>query len=384
MAVLLYCSLTIAVSFVTGCHGSTDISEASTAKSQSQDTLTPIHSTAVMPSTSSALPITVVPDKFTPTVQRVNRPEFDAENAFASLVKQCDFGPRPLGSEAHEKTKVYLLKQMKQYADVTIEQSFNYRGMPVTNVIGVFYPAGASAPAKNPVLLLTHWDSRPIADGPSSSEALKSPAFRYGPNGWNRTTPIIAANDGASGTAVLLQLAHMFKHQKPPVGVILLLDDGEDYGDFRANNNAGEGVELGSRYFAKHFKEDSRLGFPDYGILLDMIGGKDLMLPAEKFSAKDAPGTLMKVFQAGKALGYKNVFRDDLEISVDDDHIALNRAGMHVIDLIPFFGDTAPQGVAGYNFWHTLQDTPDKCSPNALKIVGETIAEVIYNETPAP
>ena len=312
------------------------------------------------------------------------RPPFDADAAFKLLTKQCDFGPRPLGSAAHEKTKKFLLAEMKQYADDTFEQKFTYRGMPVTNVVGVFYPTGMTAPAKNPVLLLTHWDSRPVADGPFSTEIGKSPTFQYGPNGWNRMTPIVAANDGASGTAVLLQLARMFKQHKPSVGVVLLLDDGEDYGDFRANGGQGEGVELGSRYFAKHFREDKRFGYPDYGILLDMVGGKNLLLPVEKFSMQYAPGTMTKVYQAAQTLGYKDVFRTDLDFAVEDDHIALNRAGMHVIDLIPYFGDSAPAGTTGYTHWHTLEDTPDKCDAASLKIVGETIAEVVYGETPAP
>lgn len=312
------------------------------------------------------------------------RPTFDGDAAFALLKKQCDFGPRPLGSDAHEKCKAFLLEEMKKYADVTIAQTFSYRGLPVTNVIGIIYPAGTNAPAQNPVLLMTHWDSRPIADGPNSPEASKSPIYHYGPKGWNRTNPIPAANDGASGAGVLLQLAKMFKAKKPPVGVLLILDDGEDYGDFLANNGEGEGVELGSRYFAKHFQEDKRFGYPDYGILLDMIGGKNLLLPREDNSVKAAPGTLTKIYQAAQSLGYSSVFRSDLSFNVNDDHIALIAAGIRTVDLIPFFGNSAPAGVSYYPYWHTLQDTPDKCSAASLKIVGETVAEVIYSETASP
>ena len=312
------------------------------------------------------------------------RPVFDADAAFTILKKQCEYGPRPLGTEAHEKAKDYLLSEMKKYADETVTQTFRYHNLPVTNVLGIFYPAGSTMPAKNPVLLLTHWDSRPIADGPFSSTIKKGVNYRYGPRGWNQTNPIMAANDGASGPAIMLELAKMFKERKPPVGVVMLLDDGEDYGDFRANNNAGDGVELGSRYFAEHYREDKRFGFPDYGILLDMVGGKDLVLPIEQISLRNAPGTVTKVYRAGENLGYRSVFRSDLEFQVEDDHIALIKAGMKVIDLIPYFGDSAPVGVAGYTYWHTLEDTVDKCSPNALKVVGETVADVIYNETPAP
>ncbi len=312
------------------------------------------------------------------------RPVFDGDAAYTLLKKQCDFGPRPLGSDPHEKAKTFLLEEMKKYADVTLAQTFSYRGLPVTNVIGIIYPAGATAPAQNPVLLITHWDSRPIADGPNSSEAAKAPAYRYGPKGWNRTNPIPAANDGASGAAILLQLAKMFKEKKPPVGVLLILDDGEDYGDFLANNGEGEGVELGSRYFAQHFQEDKRFGYPDYGILLDMVGGKNILLPREENSFNAAPGTLTKIYQAAQVLGYSNVFRSDLNFNVNDDHLALIKAGIRTVDLIPFFGNSAPAGASYYPYWHTLQDTPDKCSAASLKIVGETVAEVIYGESASP
>src|SRR6185312_7100433 len=105
-----------------------------------------------------------------PETTGASHPAFDGERAYALLKQQCDFGPRPLGSEAHEQLRAYLLSQMKRYADETITQTFTYRGMPVTNVIGVFTPEGAKEPSKSPVLLLAHWDTRPIADGPFSSE----------------------------------------------------------------------------------------------------------------------------------------------------------------------------------------------------------------------
>jgi hypothetical protein len=98
-----------------------------------------------------------------------------------------------------KKLRDYLIAEMKKYADETITQEFTYRGMPVTNVIGVFYPAGAKAPSESPVLLMAHWDSAPIGRRPVLFRDQKGVPFRYGPNGWNRTTPIMGANDGASG-----------------------------------------------------------------------------------------------------------------------------------------------------------------------------------------
>lgn len=372
---LSVCIGTTVLGVLAGCGPSTPSTGVGTSPGtpSTVTTVTPAATTTPASATSEVKP-----------AQRAERPTFDEQAAFEILKKQCSFGPRPLGTDAHEQCKDYLLAQMKQYADETFTQTFRYRGLTVTNVIGIFYPAGSTAPSKHPVLLLTHWDSRPIADGPFSTTIAKGVTYRYGARGWNQTHPIMAANDGASGPGVLLELARMFKKKKPDVGVVMLLDDGEDYGDFQANGGLGEGVELGSRYFAQHYREDKRLGVPDYGILLDMVGGKNMVLPLEKVSMRYAPGTLTKVFATAKKLGYGSIFRDDLQFEVNDDHVALNQVGMRVIDLIPYFGTTDTQGVPSYTYWHTLEDTVDKCSPNALKAVGETVAEVIYNETPVP
>lgn len=311
------------------------------------------------------------------------RPAFDGDRALVQLQKQCDFGPRYLGSEAHEKLRAYLLAAMQKYADKTLTQTFTYRDMPVTNIIGVFYPAGSDKPAAQPVLLLAHWDTRPISDGPFSAETKSGVHFRYGPRGWSPLAPIPGADDGASGVAVLLELARLFKQRKPPVGVLLLLDDGEDYGDFRANNDTGDGVILGARYFAEHFRDTKEFGQPDFGILLDMVGAKGLILPRELFSQQYAPGTNEKVYGIAQSLGYGDVFLADHTQEVEDDHLPLNNAGIPTIDLIhPLpFGDYVK---TGYRYWHTREDSADKCSAKSLKIVGDTLAEVIYRETPAP
>ena len=310
-------------------------------------------------------------------------PSFDGEKAYASLKRQCDFGTRPLGSEAHERTKDFLLAEMKKYADQTLTQEFTYHKMPVTNIIGVFNPAGSTRPSPNPVVLMSHWDTRPISDGPNSEETRKGVVFRYGPNGWKPLSPIPGADDGASGTAILLELARLFKEKRPPVGVLLLLDDGEDYGDFRANNDKGDGTELGSQYFAKHYKENKTFGQPAFGILLDMVGASNAFFPRESFSEQFAKLIDDKVFGTAVSLGYDKVFRNDLPIqSVGDDHLAINDAGIPMIDIIHPLPGGADYQNSGYQYWHTLHDTPDKCSAKMLKIVGQVTAEVIYREQP--
>ena len=279
----------------------------------------------------------------TPVAVKTDRPFFDENKAWTHLVKQCDFGPRPVGSEAHRKTLAYIVTEMKKYADKTVEQNFTYKGLPLTNVIGVFNPESPKQ-----VLILTHWDTRPRA------EQELEPA--------NQKKPIIGASDGASGTAVLLELARNLKEKKPDVGVILLFVDGEDYGDFAKD----EGVLLGAKYFAKNHD-----GYhPDYGILLDMVGDKDLDIYRETQSENYAPGTNNKVFNIAAELGYGKYIINRLETNVTDDHIPLCQAGIPTIDLIDF----------NYKYWHTLDDIPANCSAKSLGIVGNLVAEVIYRE----
>ncbi|MGC8668453.1 MAG: M28 family peptidase, partial [Chthonomonadales bacterium] len=261
-------------------------------------------------------------------------PKVDGDRAYQLLVKQCDFGPRPVGSAAHQKTRDFLLAEMKKYADRTDVQDFTYRGMPLTNIIGVFNPD-----APRSILFCTHWDTRPTAD--EEVDPLK------------QRQPIPGADDGASGTAVLLELARIFHEQKPRVGVILVLLDGEDYGNFETN----EGVFLGSTYFARHHDAYK----PSFGILIDMIGDKNLDIYREANSQRFAPGTNDKVFRIARELGYGSYFIDEMKLNISDDHVPLSTIGhIPTIDLIDF----------NYAPWHTLDDTPDKCSPQSLAIVG--------------
>jgi len=307
---------------------------------------------------------------------------FDSGNAMDILKKQCEFGVRPLGTPAHEKTLEYLIAQMKLYADETKLQKFTYRGMPVTNVVGVFYPAGSDKPDERPIVLMTHWDTRPIADGPFSMESRRGVHFRYGPNGWSPQAPIMGANDAASGVAVLLELARIFKQKRPPVGVLLLLDDGEDYGDFTANDHQVEGTELGAQYFAKNFRTEKSFGMPKAGILLDMVGAKNAVFYPEDLSVTSNPTLNERVFNIARKLGYSDMFRLNDHQSVGDDHVSMNEAGIPTIDIIqPLPGGSFTS--EAYRYWHTREDTPDKCSATTLKAVGDTIAETIYREAPS-
>jgi glutaminyl-peptide cyclotransferase len=282
-------------------------------------------------------------------------PAFSGDEAFKLLKRQCDFGPRPLGTPAHEKTGDFLASTLKGYADQVFEQTFTHnsksygRSYTGRNIFGVF-----GKNKKKWVLLLAHWDTRPIADQEVDHDKAKQ--------------PILGANDGASGCAVLLELARLFKEKNPDVGVVLLFVDGEDFG------LTPDEMLLGSKAFAMRWRDVMKPvgGFSkfDYAILLDMIGDKDLQIHKEILSAQAAPRVVAKVWAAADALDYGKYFKPDKKYMIEDDHLPLLTAGIDCIDLIDF----------DYAYWHTLDDTVDKCSPESLKIVGDVLARVVYGE----
>jgi hypothetical protein len=278
--------------------------------------------------------------------------EFDAKRAFGFLVAQTDFGPRNPGSTGHQACLNYLAAQLSD-AGATVElQPFIYYDqekaevLNMTNVIGSFYPE------KNTRLILcAHWDTRPFAD-------------RDKPE--NQHIPILGANDGASGVAVLLEMAMQFSMAEPPVGIDIVFFDGEDYGKEGDLNN----YCLGSR----HFVASNVKYFPKYAILLDMIGDAELSIPVEGYSKHYAPDVVAQVWGVAEKLGIYQ-FQPDVRGYVFDDHVILNEAGIPAIDIIDFeYPDVS------HRYWHTLEDTPDKCAPESLKAVGDVLMELIYNE----
>ena len=270
---------------------------------------------------------------------------FDGDRAYADLKAQCDLGPRPPGSESHEQCLALIQKQLSPFVDKTATQAFLYHDparhvtLHLTNVIGVINPQ-----ADKKVLLFTHWDTRPTADNDLD----------------HKDRPIVGADDGASGTAALLELARVFHAHRPDVGVVLLFVDGEDWGP------GEDKMYLGARYFAAH----PGVYKPDYAILLDMIGDKDLNVYREGNSQSLHPELNDKVWAAAGTLGYRAQFPDSVKYVIGDDHLSFNSAGIPAIDLIDF----------DYGYWHTLGDTADKCSPQSLKAVGDVVAKVVYDE----
>ena len=263
------------------------------------------------------------------------------------LTAQCDFGPRKPGTLPHEECKAFILKQLTPYVDKVVTQKWDWTDdarhvtLPLTNILGIINPQG-----KRKIMLFTHWDTRPTADQELDAADKKK--------------PILGADDAASGTAALLELARVFHKQKPDVCVELLFVDGEDWGP------GDDKMYLG----AIHFAENPGIYKPDYAILLDMIGAKNLLVYRENTSQSLHPELNDKVWNAAAVLGYKANFPDAAKWTITDDHDTFNAHNIPAIDLIDF----------DYAFWHTLGDTPDKCSAESLKAIGDVCEKVIYDE----
>ncbi len=276
-------------------------------------------------------------------------PAFDEKNAYAHLVRQCDFGPRNPGSMGHLKCRDYLVATLKKYTDKVDIQPFpmfipgSKKPVEAFNLIARFNPKKTGR-----ILLCAHWDTRPWAD--KDSDPTK------------RNTPILGANDGASGVAVLLELARLFHAHPPPLGVDIVLFDGEDAGE----SGESQGWIQGSEYFAKSLKPADH---PLFAILLDMIGDKDLQIYKESYSWEYARDIVKTVWDKAAELGIEQ-FKDNVRYAVLDDHLPLLRMGIPCIDLIDF----------DYPYWHTIQDTPDKCSAASLGLVGKVLVHVIYTQ----
>jgi glutaminyl-peptide cyclotransferase len=291
--------------------------------------------------------------KQTMSVSNVTVPSFDSSSAFRYLLKQTSFGPRVPGSPEHDKCLSYFQQELSRLAEAVNLQPFTHTGydgtlIPMTNVIASF-----NLKATTRILLLAHWDSRPRAD--------------QDPDPKKHIQPISGANDGASGVAVLLEIANQLKKHPCPVGVDILLTDGEDYGKEGDLTN----YFLGARHFAQNLPAGYR---PAFGILLDMVGDRQLSLLKEPYSVQYAPDIVRLVWNTAKQL---NVFQFEDQVrayNVQDDHLPLNEAGIKTIDIIDFgYPDESNR------YWHTTSDTPDKCSAESLGAVGSVLLHVLYN-----
>lgn len=270
-------------------------------------------------------------------------PPFRADTAFDLLRRQVEFGPRVAGMPGHAAQLEWMASYLRARADTVELQPFTHVGprgerLEMTNVFARFRPG-----MRERVLLVAHWDTRPTADEEGTPE--------------RRARPIPGANDGASGVAVLLELANVLSSHSPPIGVDILLVDGEDY--------APDHMYLGSTYFA----ENKPRGYePFYGVVVDMVADQDPVFPQEGYSVRYAPEVVDRVWRMAERLGYGHVFRPERGIPIMDDHVPLNEGGIRTIDIIDF----------DYPHWHTLDDSLEHVAPEGLEAVGRVLAELVY------
>jgi len=267
----------------------------------------------------------------------------------ALLEQQVAFGPRVPGTVGHAAQLAWMRDWLAQRADRLVEQPFTHRTaagetLQLTNLLASFRPD-----QERRILLLAHWDTRPTSDAARTPE--------------ERAMPVPGANDGASGTAVLLYLAELFRRDPPPIGVDILLVDGEDYGPELPD------MLLGARWFAANLPPSYS---PMYGVLVDMVGDRNPRFPVEGYSAELAPHVASRVWGVAAALGYGSVFPAVIGPRIVDDHLPLNHAGIPTINIIDF--EYGP----GNRYWHTPMDLPENTSAATLEIVGEVLAELVY------
>jgi hypothetical protein len=283
----------------------------------------------------------------TPDRWKAPQPVFNEVEAFKFLEAQCSFGPRNPGSYGHERCLDYIFEQLATSADTVFKQVFNH--IEYTNNLDIEYTnliARFHLKKKQRLILCAHWDTRPFADeDPDSSN-------------WDR--PILGANDGASGVAVLLEIAKVLKESKPRYGIDIVLFDGEDGG----RKGHTEEYLLGSRYFALNMPVPE----PEFVILLDMIGDRDLQIYKEVFSYRYAPEIVNMIWEKAAILKLQGIYRLPKHTMIDD-HIPFLEQGIPAVDIIDM----------DYPYWHTLEDTPDKCSPQSLKVIGELLLAVLYD-----
>jgi Zn-dependent M28 family amino/carboxypeptidase len=275
-------------------------------------------------------------------------PEFDGSRAFEHLRTQVAFGPRVPGSDGHRAQLAWMTEYLRERAAAVEHQSFIHTTeagelLELTNVIARFHPE-----ARRRVLLLAHWDTRPAAE--------------QDPDPARRREPLLGANDGASGVAVLLELADLLHRHPAPIGVDILLTDGEDYGPTAAD------MFLGARHFADHKPAAYR---PQYGVLLDMVADTQPRFPTEGYSRRYAPEVVTKIWRIAQEIGLGEYFPQEPGGYIMDDHVFLNAAGIPTANIIDF--DFGPDN----SHWHTHRDDLDQVSAEGLGAVGRVLIALL-------
>lgn len=291
-------------------------------------------------------------------------PTFSADSAYAYAEKQCSFGPRTMNSTAHDRCGEWIVNKFKEFGCKVETQRADLKGydgttLHSTNIIARFRPEATTR-----ILLCAHWDSRPWADND--------------PDSTNWRKPVMAANDGASGIAVMLEVARLLqKDTTLAVGVDFVCFDAEDWGtpQWLGQDNE-DSWALGASYWAENIPQGYEAR---YGILLDMVGGQGAKFYQEGVSKQYAPEIVNKVWNTASQIGYGSYFPMSDGAMITDDHVPVNeKAGIPTIDIIPYYPDCAQSSFGPT--WHTVNDTMENLDRNTFKAVGQVLIQLLYTE----
>ncbi|MFC2530163.1 M28 family peptidase [Segatella oris] len=308
----------------------------------------------------------------TEEVAKVNPvgPSFNADSAYAFTKAQCDFGPRDMNSRGHDLCGEWIVSKFKKYGCKVTTQTATLAGYDGTKLRSRNIMASINPEATTRILLCAHWDSRPWADND--------------PDSANWRKPILAANDAASGVAVMLELARIIGKSKDEkafnkqLGIDFVCFDAEDWGTPQWADVAdnADSWALGAQYWSKNLPQGYEAR---YGILLDMVGGVGAKFYREGMSMQYAPEIVKKVWRAAREVGFGSYFPKEDGGVITDDHVPVNQfAKIPTIDIIPYYAD-CQQSSFGPT-WHTLADNMENIDKNTLKAVGQTLVQVIYKE----
>jgi glutaminyl-peptide cyclotransferase len=258
---------------------------------------------------------------------------FDGERAYEYALDQCEIGPRPPGTEAGWATGNYIIGQLEKLGWAAEAQEFDYQGVRLRNVIG--------KRGEGPVVILgAHYDTRPVADEDPEHAG----------------EPIVGGNDGASGVAVLLELAEVLNRHELQNEVWLAFFDGEDSGRLE-----GWPFCVGSAYMAQHLAVE-----PDWVIVVDMVGDADQQL---YYDGNSDQALRKRLWDIAAELGYET-FVPEVRYFMVDDHAPFLKEGIPAVDIIDF----------DYPYWHTVEDTCDRVSPESLERVGRVLEELLVGD----
>lgn len=296
-------------------------------------------------------------------IMKAQVPYFSADSAYYFVERQVAFGPRVPNTQAHTDCARYLEETLGRFAhEVMIQEArvraFDGTVLNIKNIIGSFNPE-----SKNRILLCAHWDSRPFAD--------------HDPDPANHYTPILGANDGASGVGVLLEIARQISLNPVDYGIDIIFFDAEDYGEHQSvQTRSNDSWALGSQYWARNPHKPNYTA--RFGILLDMVGASDAVFTMEGTSMYYAPDVMKRVWDIAHQIGYGSYFSYRRTNPIVDDHTYINEIiRIPTIDIIHYGTDTY---TGFFEQWHTLGDNMDVIDKSTLKAVGKTVLTVVYLE----